>query len=49
MMTLYFFLFCFGAAFLIYWLLKNDDLAAFKGKLEDRKFRLPNKNQKSDP
>jgi len=38
METIYFFIFCVGNAFIIYWSLRNDDQAGFSGQKRDTKF-----------
>lgn len=46
METIYFAFFCFFIAYLIYWLVKNDDLAEFTGEEKDKRYRPP--DQKDD-
>jgi hypothetical protein len=40
MTTLYFLIFCFGIAYIIFWCWRNDDQADFKGVEAETKFSL---------
>ncbi|NVJ98143.1 MAG: hypothetical protein HWE25_08325 [Alphaproteobacteria bacterium] len=42
--TIYFVLFCLFIAYLIYWMVKNDDLAEFTGEETDKRFKPPVKD-----
>lgn len=48
METIYFFGFCFLVAFIIYWMVKNDDHASFNEDLDDGRFRLDKKRDQDD-
>ena|GEM_PF-1878952 len=48
METLYFIGFCFFAAWLVYWMVKNDDYAEFSEDDDSTKFSMEQKREEND-